>query len=165
MGSGSHPAFSHQSSGGALNFSGPRLPPLTGGITTSPGRKEFSHDAGKERQRLRQSKAKSSRWLPGPGLLGGRQVGHRAGWGAKHGTGRPQPRPSPGGLPGERSRALQTRRWRQCVHQAKYGSWSHARGAPRTLRGAEEVRGAGWEGSGRVPASPRPACLLLTFSF
>ena len=139
--------------------------PSDTGKTTSPGWKEFSLCDGKERQRLRQGEAKSARWLSGPGLLGGRQVGHRAGWSAEHGTGRLQPRPGPGWPPGERSRALQTRRGRPCVHQAKYRSWSGARGAARTLGEAEEVPGSGWEGSGRVPASPRASCLLLTFPF
>lgn len=112
------PVFSCQSSGGTLNFSGPRLPLLARswarGLTTPPGwKKEPSPGSWASRVwRLRQSEAQRSRWLPQPGLFAGGQVGHRAGPGARHGSGRPQPHPGRGGPPGERAQALKTRRWR-----------------------------------------------------
>lgn len=72
--------FGCQSSNGALSFSGPRPPLLTRGVPTFPGWQEKRSQGPRRREAAPEAeRGPALAWPAWPGLLAGRQVGHRAG--------------------------------------------------------------------------------------
>ena len=119
------------------------------------GRRTLAQGPGITEAPLRQSDAK--RWRPQPRLLAGRQVGHRAGWGARHGTGWPHRVQAWAGSQVSaraRARALRTCRWRLCPPGPLWVMEPRAGGAtdPRGSRGGTGV-GVRWARPRRT--SPR----------